>query len=192
MPLSLFVDPRVGPVPRATKPPARITPDPAELTEFHRLCSEGRVYDVEGWIQAGRPLQAIDGTTINRRRATSALEIGLEAESHALVLLLLCNGYDPNLEPDCTLDLALRARRLDLLDLLLEWDADPHEVSLEALFATYNSALFERFRALGVDLTAGHALAEALRPRATGRVHNSASGPVPPPILPRVAFVTGA
>ena len=35
-------------------------------------------------------------------------------------------------------------------------------MDLEDLFGTYNSKLFERFRALGVELTSGHVLAEAL------------------------------
>jgi hypothetical protein len=85
--------------------------------------------------------------------------------------VLLCNGYDPNLEPGSPLDLALRARRWDLLDLLLEWGADPHDASLDDLFDTYNSALWERFRTLGVDLTAGHALADAL-------AHHSSNKPL--------------
>jgi hypothetical protein len=49
-----------------------------------------------------------------------------------------------------------------LLDLLLEWGADPHQVCLTDLFGTYDSRLFERFRDLGVDLTEGHELAETL------------------------------
>jgi hypothetical protein len=51
-----------------------------------------------------------------------------ELEDQALALLLLCNGYDPNLEPDSPLDLAFRIRRWDLLDLLLEWGADPRRL----------------------------------------------------------------
>jgi hypothetical protein len=35
---------------------------------------------------------------VKGRRLTSALEIALEAGEQALVLLLVCNGYDPNLE----------------------------------------------------------------------------------------------
>lgn len=97
-----------------------------------------------------------------RRRFKSPLTIALEAGNHSLVLLLLCNGYDPNLERYCPLDLALRERRFDLVDLLLEWGTDPHQVDLSDLFDTYNSKLFERFRDLGVDLTAGHELAAAL------------------------------
>jgi hypothetical protein len=37
------------------------------------------------------------------RRATSALTIALEREDHAMVLLLLYNGYEPDLENRCPL-----------------------------------------------------------------------------------------
>jgi len=157
-----FVDPRTEPAPPPRQRWAPTTSDPESLAQLHRLCREGRLYDVERWIEAGRPLQTKAGVSPKSRRPTSALEIALEKESHSLVHLLLCNGYDPNLEPHCPLDLALRARRWDLIDLLLDWGADPQEVDLEDLFGTYNSKLFERFRALGVDMTSGHALAEAL------------------------------
>ena len=46
--------------------------------------------------------------------------------------------------------------------MLLEFGADPKRVDTEALFDTYNSQLFERFWALGVDLTSGHGIAYAL------------------------------
>jgi len=102
------------------------------------------------------------GVTIKGRRLTSALEIALDAGNHSLVLLLLCNGYAPNLETRSPLDLAIRSRRWDLVDMLLEWGADVRRVRLSDLFDSYNSDLRNRFQALGVDLTAGHALAEAL------------------------------
>ncbi len=146
--MATFVDPRADPVPGAARPSARTTSDPGALAELHRLCRDGRIYDVERWIQAGQPLQATLETPTQQRRATSALEIALGAGNHPLVLLLLCNGYNPNLESRCPLDLALRARRWDLLDLLLEWGADPKQVSLSDLFDSYNTELFKRFRAL--------------------------------------------
>jgi hypothetical protein len=96
-------------------------------------------------------------------RSSANLEwISRTKRAEALVLLLLCNGYDPNLEPDSPADLAFRTRRWDLLDLLLDWGADPRQASLNDLFDTYNSALYERFRTIGVDLTASHQLAETL------------------------------
>jgi hypothetical protein len=160
--MAVFIDPRADPNSRTTKPSSPpTTTDPEALAELHRLCWGRRLYDVERWIQAGRPLQIADGTRISRR-VMSALEIALQTKNQALVLLLLCNGYDPNLEPESPLDLPLRARRWDLLDLLLEWGADPARVSLSDLFGTYRSDLMERFRTLGVNLTAHHELAEAL------------------------------
>lgn len=161
--MSTFIDPRTHPTPDANTRPARTTANPNELADLHRLCREGSLYEVERWIQAGRPLQLAEAkTTHRRRRFKSALETALDQGNHALALLLLCNGYDPNCEAESPLNLVLRSRRFDLVDLLLEWGADPHDVDPGDLFDTYNSKLFERFRRLGVDLTADHALALTL------------------------------
>lgn len=94
--------------------------------------------------------------------AGTALEIVLDRQDHSLVLLLVANGYDMNAEPESPLDWALRRRRLDYLDLFLDWGADPRQVDLVTLYATYDSQLYERFRRLGVDFTSGHALAYSL------------------------------
>ena len=139
-----------------------ITSDPASLDELYQLCQEGRLYEVDSWIAAGNPLQLAEGIRPKGRRTTSALCISLELGNHSLTLLLLRSGYDPNLEPESPLNTALRIRRLDLVDLLLEWQVDSHCVDLETLFGTYRSDLFERFRSIGVDMTEGHALAETL------------------------------
>ena len=58
--------------------------------------------------------------------------------------------------------LCLESRRFDLLDLLLDWGATPSRVSAYDVFGTYQTALMERFRRLGVDLTRGHHLAYVL------------------------------
>jgi hypothetical protein len=96
------------------------------------------------------------------RRFRTALEIALERQDHSLVLLLVANGYDVNAEPESPLDQALRLRRLDFLDLLLDWGADPRQVDLDTLCDTYESELYERFLRLGIDFSSGHALAYAL------------------------------
>jgi hypothetical protein len=157
-----FTDPRTDPSPAEGTRPGRKARHDRELDDLLRLCREGRLYDVERWIGEGRPLQLWGERSVRRGRVRSALEIALEGGNHALILLLLCNGYDPNVEPTCPLDLALRSRRWDLLDLLLEWGADPREVDLQTLFDTYRSNLWERFRAMGVDLAGGHALGYTL------------------------------
>lgn len=158
-----FIDLRTNPAPDDYNPSVRLTTEPDDIANLHQLCRDGRLYDVERWIQAGRSLQLTEElATDPRRRFKSPIQIALETGNHSLVLLLLCNGYDPNLERYCPLDLALQERRFDLVDLLLDWGTDPHQVDLSDLFDTYNSKLFERFRGLGVDLTAGHVLAAAL------------------------------
>ena len=159
--MTTFVDPRTDPSPPATvaRELAAHADDVAELVQF---CKAGRVYDVERWLQAGRPVQVSLEVPRKGQRKRSALEVSIECRNHALELLLLCNGYDQNHEVENPLDLALRTRQWDLVDLLLEWGADPHRVDLEDFFGTYRSELFERFWELGVNLTADHALAEAL------------------------------
>lgn len=156
-----FIDPRSAPSPEETTRPPRLTEAIDDLKPLHRLCQEGRLYDVERWIMEGRPLQLAPGGTV-RSRTPSALEIALERGDYALAHLLLCNGYEPRLRRGSPLDVALESRRNDLLDLLLEWRADPHKVDLYCLFGTYDSSLFEQFRQLGVDLTAYHEFADVL------------------------------
>lgn len=156
-----FVDPRTDPDPGRTTRQLCATRVSDDLSGLRSLCRDGRLYDVERWIDSGKPLQ-LDQLPSRGRRPESALEIALDRGDQALVLLLLCNGYDPNREATSPLDRALRRRRRDLLDLLLDWGADPRHVTLDDLFATYDSELWERFRGLGIDLIARHALAEAL------------------------------
>jgi hypothetical protein len=158
-----FVDPRSDPDPESPRPAPRFAANPEELDALLRYCDGGRLYDVERWIQAGKPLQLSLAPTGHRPgRYRSALEIALDRQDHSLVMLLLANGFDLASEPGSPLDSTLRSRRRDLLDLLLAWGADPRRMNLEALCDTYDSELYERFRRRGVDLSAGHALAYAL------------------------------
>lgn len=162
--MSAFVDPRLHP-----EPPARVSREPAAsaeaLRELVQHCLAGRVYDVERWIQEGQPIQALSYWTPKNRTVETPLRGAVRTKHRDLVLLLLCNGYRLDLEPEdgeSVIDVALANRSFDLFDLLLKWGADPQRVDLGTLFETYKSDLFTRFRDLGVDLTRGHALAQAL------------------------------
>ena len=169
--MSAFVDPRLHP-----EPPARVSREPAAnakaLRELVQLCLAGRVYDVERWIQEGRPIQALSYTTPKNRTVEGPLRAAVRTKHRDLVLLLLCNGYRLDLEPEdgeSVIDVALANRSFDLFDLLLKWGADPQHVDLGTLFETYKSALFTRFQDLGLDLTKGHALAQALAHHTSNR-----------------------
>ena len=58
--------------------------------------------------------------------------------------------------------MALRSRRWDLFDLLLEWGGDLKSVDLYTVLETYNADLYERFWASGYDLTERHVMASVL------------------------------
>ena len=120
-----FVDPRGKPRPLARAPIAPIAESVQELEELHRLCREGRIYHVECWIQARRPVQLGGAARPRGRTISIALEIALETGQHGLALLLLCNGYRFDLEPRSPFNVALKARRWDLIDMLFDWGAEP-------------------------------------------------------------------
>jgi hypothetical protein len=52
-----FIDPRVETETSSGRPATRTTRQAEELAQLNLLCSAGRLYDVERWIAAGRPLQ---------------------------------------------------------------------------------------------------------------------------------------
>ena len=159
-----FVDPRSNP-----EPPARVMREPAphgeELRELVQLCSAGRVYDVERWIQDGRPIQALTYKRPGKASVVSPLRTAIRKRHRDLVLLLLCNGYRLDLESkDWTsvLDEALNIRALDIVDLLLHWGADPTRVQTCNVIDTYKTDLIDRFWRAGVDYTADPAFVLSL------------------------------
>lgn len=157
------MDPREIPDPplRVSVPPR--APTVSEILELLRLCREGRIYEVERWIRAGKPLQAIDYRHGARRhRHDSALKIAIEKRHFDLAHLLLCNGFIPDLEDVSLVDLVLTSKATDYLDLLLAWGADPKRASPEVVLGTHSATLIRRFWDFGVDYTRGHRLADVL------------------------------
>lgn len=151
-----FVDPRSNP-----KPPARVFREPAahgnDLRELIGLSLAGYVYDVERWIQGGGPIQALEYKRPRKPAVISPLRTAIRKKNRDLVLLLLCNGYRLDLEPsepESVLDEALKIRALDILDLLLEWGANPRVVQTYSVIDTYKSDLIDRFWKAGLDFSA--------------------------------------
>lgn len=133
-----------------------------EVQALHELCRHGRLYDVERWIAKGKPLQLAPEAIAKGTRPKTALQIALETGQHSLGSLLLKSGYRLELERYGPLDLALRFRRWDLFDLLLEWGGDLKSVDAYTVLDTYNVELYERLRAAGYDLTERHAMGAIL------------------------------
>jgi len=157
-----LVDPRELPPPPSRSPDRPLARSREEIKPLLQLCREGRLYDVERWITEGKPLQLAPDAISRGYRPPSALEVALETGQHSLALLLLRNGYRLDLERHNPLDLALKKRRWDLFDLLLEWGADLKSTSVYAVLETYNPELYARFWAAGYDLTQGHEMGATL------------------------------
>ena len=133
-----------------------------DVQALNQMCREGRLYDVERWIAADKPLQLAPEAIRKGTRPRTALQIALEGGQHSLAFLLLRSGYRLELERYAPLDMALEARRWDLVDLLVEWGADLRSADMYTVLNTYNVELYERLRALGYDLTERHEMASVL------------------------------
>ena len=74
-------------------------------------------------VRGGTILQGVDPELEPRRTPKTPQPVAVDTSQHDLVLLLLRNGYPTDLEPESPLDLALRRRPWEFLELLLEWGA---------------------------------------------------------------------
>jgi hypothetical protein len=151
-----FVDPRSSP-----EPPPQVSREPAahgeELREFIGLCSAGRVYGAERWIQEGQPIQALAYKRPKKPTLVSPLRAAIRDRNADIVLLLLCNGYRLDLEESDrggVLDEALTNRAFEIMELLLKWGVDPTKINNQNVLDTYRTDLIERFWKDGVDYTA--------------------------------------
>lgn len=157
-----WIDPRTNPSPPYRGPERVLAGDESEVDGLTAACREGRLYRAEAWIASGQPLQAAPDRRRRHTRVATPLSASIAAGNFDLVRLLLCNGYRTELEHRSPLDEVLEARRGDLMELLLEWGADPARADIGRIFETYQRPVFERFWLAGVDLTAEGEMARTL------------------------------
>lgn len=143
----------------AFKTPAANWEDVAPLC---KLCNEGRLYEVEKWIEEDRPLQCIPPTDRKLQRLLSPLQIAATKGFHSLAELLLRNGYDPNADYGSSLDTAVIAKNLSMVELLLQYGADPTQADFRHVMATYDRDIMDRFVEAGADPCSNSAVALAL------------------------------
>jgi hypothetical protein len=105
-----WVDPRTFPQPpfQGKRPPLAKCSD--EVEPLIKLCESGSIYAVERWIQDGKPLQWA-ASEMRYPFGPTALTTALEREIDDLALLLLCNGYNPNIDGWSPFDHALAAQQ---------------------------------------------------------------------------------
>ena len=123
----------------------RVAENPNDITELIEFCETGRIYAVERWIADDRPLQIAHEDTGWRRTPQTPLAAAIERDQYDLTRLLLCSGYDQELEPRSILNLVLERKAWDFLELALDWGADPARADPNAVLGTYEVAIMERF-----------------------------------------------
>ncbi len=157
-----WVDPRSDPKPTKTPQRQRVTGDEAAIIDLMNLCKQGRVYEVERWVRAGKPLQVRLEEKGPWRRPQTPLRIAIDTGQHDLALLLLCNGYCAGVEPSGTINFALQQRAWAFVDLMLGWGTDPSQADPYFILDTYQRSIMDRFWKLGVDYAQDNILASYL------------------------------
>lgn len=156
-----YVDPRTKPTPPWKGPSRAPAASVTDVAPLIKAFSDGRIYDAETWIAAGKPLQFVYPEN-GRKSPNSPLQSAIWSAGYDAALLLLCNGYRLDLERRSPLTEALKAKSLDVVKLLLDWGADPHDVDANAVVSCYDAAIVEDFWRRGLDFSDDNALAGAL------------------------------
>jgi hypothetical protein len=130
----------------------------AELEEFRQLVREGRLFEVQDWIRAGKPFIPPKPYIYSPFR--SAVETGF----HSMVEVLLREGYANEHEHLSSIFGSLLFRnKTRLIPLLVQYGVAPASGGIENAFATSDFKTMSIFLDAGVDCTQGDPFALALR-----------------------------
>jgi hypothetical protein len=164
-----FIDPRVSPGPPCRVPIPPPASDPEALSELLDLCRAGRIYAVETWIRAGKPISLELGPKRPGRPQQTPLAVAIESGQYDLTVLLLENGYPISTVDDYFFESLLWDRKFAYFDLLVAWGVDILRASPGTILDTYSVALFDRYEVAGGDLARHHALAIMLGDHSSNR-----------------------
>ena len=132
-----------------------------EIKPLIGLCKAGRLFEVQQWIAAGKPVN-LRLSPEKRHRTKGPLEVSIECGFHSLVQVLLEGGADIAEPRHHPLEHALFKRRLDMVELLIEHGTDIHSVDMDVVFDTWLPEIMEFFIERGADVETGNPLAAAL------------------------------
>lgn len=135
--------------------------DSAAIAPLIELCKAGRLFEVQQWIAAGKPVNP-PLVSNKRQRARSPLEIALDRGFHSLVQVLLQGGAAQEPEGyDSPMNCALRKRRFDIIQLLVDHGFDPKTVDMKEVFASWDPQIMAYFIERGADTRTGNPFAHA-------------------------------
>jgi len=131
-----------------------------ELSEPKLLLSlvrAGRLYDIERWIVAGRPLELpVSRSGRNKTLLQAAVETGF----HSLAELVVKHESSQRSKNAALIE-ALSQKRLDLIELLVANGAEPASVPFADVLLIWDPKIIEYFVSRGADLVTESPFAEA-------------------------------
>ena len=154
---------------------------PEDIRPLVELCKAGRLFEVQAWIAAGKPVNPPLPSS-KRSHPKSPLDIAIDRGFHSLVEVLLQGGAVFETEGyKCPINTVLRMRRSDLAKLLVEHGGNPRSVDMTDVFDTWDAEIVEYFIEKGADVETGRPLARALsnRIRPALRIFNRYKGRFP-------------
>ena len=135
-----------------------------EIHPLMVLCRAGKLFDVQAWIAAGKPVNL--PKPANRRHGKAPLEIAIDLGFHSLVQVLLEGGA--SIEPEgwyCPMNQALGMKRFDIVQLLVQHGYDAKSINMTKVFDTWNPDMMEYFIERGAEVEKGNPMAYALSSR---------------------------
>jgi hypothetical protein len=135
-----------------------------EIHPLMILCRAGKLFDVQTWIAAGKPVNL--PKPANRRHGKSPLEIAIDLGFHSLVQVLLDGGASMEQEGwYCPMNQALEKKRFDIVQLLIEHGYEAKSVDMANVFDTWDPDMMEYFIERGAEVEKGNPMAYALSSR---------------------------
>lgn len=124
------------------------------IRELCRLCRVGKLFAVEDWCRAGKPIQPSVF-----HHAYWPVGIAIEKGFHSLLEVFLRNGAPPDAR---TLWSAVRWRRREMVELLFSYGADAKAISFHHVMAIGDPEVIKLFVDHGADLVTDFPLAAGL------------------------------
>lgn len=123
-----------------------------------RLCREGRLFELQEWLAAGRSL------SVPAHYRQTPLRIAVNTEFHSLIEFLSRHETQQSAKDD-VLQHACWRRQLPIMQLALECGASINAVSFQDVIETWDRGLVQIFVERGADLVTNAPFAHAFKAR---------------------------
>jgi hypothetical protein len=144
--------------PRATRPKP---PKDEDAEHLLRLCREGRLFDVQAWVAAGKSL------AVPPHYRQTPLRVALDTGFDSLIEFLLQHETDQAAKDDVVAQACWKAQ-YGVMELALRYGASINAVSFQDVIETWNRDLALRFLERGSDPVTNAPFARAFKQRIKG------------------------